>query len=289
MIRSLSPREALVVLPFEERLSACLSAVPTGQAGNAQAGGQEIVTLSDIASLLKCDIKTAYYVAYRLVEKQWLFRIKPGKYLFIPAKNGLDAFPSMNPYTCALFLREPYYFSYSTATSHYGWTDVLSDVFYVATLHQQTLQAFYVTVKPVRIAKHKLFGFTSQHIFGTEVNMASKEKAVVDAVDKPHLTGGISNVAKALVRAKRQVDWELVIDYAIKMQSKSLCARLGYLLSKLSIVEGRYISALAQSLPSCYVHLGNPKRWGRQGKTNKDWHIIENVPHSYLLSEVTIR
>lgn len=280
MIRSLSHREALVVLPFEER-------------------GQEIVTLSDIVSLLKCDIKKAYYVAYRLVEKQWLFRIKPGKYLFIPAKKGLDAFPSMNPYTCALFLIEPYYFSYYTATSHYGWNEQLSDVFYVATLHQQNCwgrrrgnashAAFYVTVKPVRIAKHKLFGYTKQFVFSTEVNMASKEKAVVDAVDKPHLTGGIENVAKALVRAKRQVDWELVIDYAKRMQSKSLCARLGYLLEKLSIVDGRVISALAPNLPSCYVNLGNPKRWGRRGKTNKEWHIIENVPHSYLLSEVTIR
>jgi predicted transcriptional regulator of viral defense system len=270
MIRSLSPREALVVLPFEER-------------------GLTIVTLSDIASLLNCDWQTAYYVAYRLVEKKWLFRIKQGKYLFIPACLGLDAVPEMNPYTCALILREPYYFSYYTATSHYGWTDVLSDVFYVATLHQQNCQAFYVTVKPVRIAQHKLFGYIKQSVFSTEVNMASKEKAVVDAVDKPHLTGGIENVAKALVRAKRQVDWEVVIDYAKKMQSKSLCGRLGYLLEKLSIVEEQKISALAQSLPSCYVHLGNPKRWGRQGKTNKDWHIIENVPHNELLSEVTIR
>ena len=280
MIRSLSHREALVVLPFEERLSPDAS---------GQAGGLTIVTLSDIASLLNCDLKTAYYVTYRLVEKQWLFRIKPGKYLFIPAKNGLDPVPSMNPYICALFLIEPYYFSYSTATSHYGWTEQLSDVFYVATLHQQNIKAFYVTVKPVRIAKHKLFGYTSQFVFSTEVNMASKEKAVVDAVDKPHLTGGIENVAKALVRAKRQVDWELVIDYAKKMQSKSLCARLGYLLDKLSIVDGRFLSALAQSLPSCYVHLGNPKRWGRRGKINKEWHIIENVPHNELFSEVTIR
>jgi predicted transcriptional regulator of viral defense system len=270
MIRSLSPREALVVLPFEER-------------------GLTIVTLSDIASLLNCDWQTAYYVAYRLIQKQWLFRIKPGKYLFIPACLGLDAFPEMNPYICALILREPYYFSYYTATSHYGWTEQLSDVFYVATLHQQNIRAFYVTVKPVRIAQHKLFGFTSQRVFSTEVNMASKEKAVVDAVDKPHLTGGISNVAKTLVRAKRQVDWELVIDYAKKMQSKSLCGRLGYLLEKLSIVDGRLIDALALLQPSCYVHLGNPKRWGQRGKTNKEWHIIENVPHNELLSEVTIR
>jgi predicted transcriptional regulator of viral defense system len=159
----------------------------------------------------------------------------------------------------------------------------------VATLHQQNIRAFYVTVKPVRIAQHKLFGFTSQRVFSTEVNMASKEKAVVDAVDKPHLTGGISNVAKTLVRAKRQVDWELVIDYAKKMQSKSLCGRLGYLLEKLSIVDGRLIDALALLQPSCYVHLGNPKRWGQRGKTNKEWHIIENVPHNELLSEVTIR
>jgi len=270
MIRSLSAREALVVLPFEER-------------------GQEIVTLSDIVSLLKCDIKTAYYLAYRLVEKQWLFRIKPGKYLFIPAKKGISGVPSMNPYACALYLKEPYYFSYSTATSHYGWTSLLSDVLYVATLHQQSIKAFYVTVKPVRIAQHKLFGFTLKRIFSTDVNMASKEKAVVDAVDKIKNTGGISNVAKALVRAKRQVDWELVIDYAIKMQSKSLCGRLGYLLEKLSIVEGRYLSSLAPLLPSCYVHLASPKRWGRRGKTNKEWHIIENVPHDKLLSEVTIR
>jgi predicted transcriptional regulator of viral defense system len=272
MIRSLSPREALVVLPFEER-------------------GQAIVTLSDIVSLLKCDWRTAYYIAYRLVEKQWLFRIKPGKYLFIPACLGLDAFPEMNPYICALILREPYYFSYYTAASHYGWTEQLSDVFYVATLHQQNCQVprIGITVKPVRIAQHKLFGFTSQRVFSTEVNMASKEKAVVDAVDKPHLTGGIENVAKTLVRAKRQVDWELVIDYAKKMQSKSLCARLGYLLEKLSIVDGRLIDALALLQPSCYVHLGNPKRWGRRGKINKEWHIIENVPHDKLLSEVTIR
>jgi predicted transcriptional regulator of viral defense system len=270
MIRSLSPREALVVLPFEER-------------------GLTIVTLSDIASLLNCDWQTAYYVAYRLIQKQWLFRIKPGKYLFIPACLGLDAFPEMNPYICALILREPYYFSYYTATSHYGWTEQLSDVFYVATLHQQNIRAFYFTVKPVRIAQHKLFGYTKQSVFGTEVNMASKEKAVVDAVDKPHFTGGIEDVAKTLLRAKRQVDWELVIDYAKRMQSKSLCARLGYLLEKLSIVDGLNISALAPYLPSCYVHLGNPKRWGRRGKTNKEWHIIENVPNDKLLSEVTIR
>ena len=269
-MRSLSHREALVVLPLEER-------------------GQEIVTLSDIVSLLKCDWHSAYYVAYRLVEKQWLFRIKPGKYLFIPAKKGFEAFPSMNPYICAHLLKEPYYFSYSTATSHYGWTDLLSDVLYVATLHQQNCQAFYVTVKPVRIVQHKLFGYTKQFVFSTEVNMASKEKAVVDAVDKPNFTGGISNVAKALVRAKRQVDWELVIDYAKRMQSKSLISRLGYLLEKLSIVDGRLIDAIAPHLPSCYVHLGNPKRWGRRGKTNKDWHIIENVPQDQLLSEVTIR
>lgn len=273
MIRSLSPREALVVLPFEER-------------SESFRNGQEIVTLSDIASLLNCDIKTAYYVAYRLVEKKWLFRIKQGKYLFIPAEKGISGVPSMNPYACALFLREPYYFSYYTATSHYGWNEQLSDVFYVATLHQQNIKAFYVTVKPVRIAQHKLFGFTSQRIFGTEVNMASKEKAVVDAVDKPHLTGGIEDVAKTLVRAKRQVSWELVIDYAIKMQSKSLCARLGYLLEKLSIVDGSLIDNLTPYLPSCYVHLGNPKRWGREGKTNKEWHIILNVPDDKLLSEV---
>lgn len=139
-MRSLSPREALVVLPLEER-------------------GQEIVTLSDIVSILKCDIKTAYYVAYRLIQKQWLFRIKQGKYLFIPAKKGISGVPSMNPYICALYLKEPYYFSYSTATSHYGWTSLLSDVLYVATLHQQSIKAFYVTIKPVRIAQHKLFGF----------------------------------------------------------------------------------------------------------------------------------
>lgn len=69
------------------------------------------------------------------------------------------------------------------------------------------------------------------------VCIADQEKTLIDCIDKQQYAGGISEVAKGLWEAKKEIDFEKLIEYAIKMENKSLLKRLGYLLDLLNLYK----------------------------------------------------
>jgi predicted transcriptional regulator of viral defense system len=68
---------------------------------------------------------------------------------------------------------------------------------------------------------------------GLPVLIADEAKAIVDSLDQLRYAGGVAEVAKALRAALEVVDRLTLVEYANRMEDKSLGSRLGFLLETL--------------------------------------------------------
>ena len=128
----------------------------------------------------------------------------------------------------------------------------------------------FVTVKP-----HKFFGYRREMLGDLPVVVADEAKSIVDSLDLPDYAGGVTEVAKALRAALKVVDVLTFIEYANRMENKSLGSRLGYLLEKLDYpAKGMIQSASPVKL--------DPARL-RSGHIELRWQVIVNVPDSELI------
>ena len=76
------------------------------------------------------------------------------------------------------------------------------------------------------------------------------------------------------------------MDYAIRVGTKTLSQRLGYLLELAGVdVEGRDLQRLKEGLGRRRAYLANVSMYGRKGSFVPRWGLIDNVGRERLLSE----
>ncbi len=249
---------------------------------------RKIISLQDIMRLARVSYPQARHLAHTLERKQWLSRITPGKYQFIPASRGRDAVPDLNPLLVGSVFVAPYYYSYATANHHYGFTPQVPATVYVATPRaHRTIELRGTTYRFVTLPPAKFFGFQPVHVLTAEVMLAEPEKALVDSLDKLHYAGGIVEVAAVLRAAQRRVSWNQVGEYALRMNSRSLVQRLGYLADLLALPLSAATRAKLQSvIQHGKAYLGPTTTWGSGGQYDATWQVVVNVPTRQLLSEV---
>jgi predicted transcriptional regulator of viral defense system len=248
---------------------------------------RKILSLQDIMQIARVSYPQARHLAHILQRKQWLSRIAPGKYQFIPASRGRSAVPDMNPLLVGSVLVSPYYYSYATANHHYGFTPQVPTTVYLATARaHRAIHLRDTTYRFVSLTSDKFFGFQPVRVLTVEVMMAEPEKAIIDSLDKMHYAGGIVEVAAILRAARNQVSWEKVGDYALRMGSRSLVQRLGYLADVLQLPLS---AATREKLHSAIQHgktyLGPTTTWGAGGDYDATWQVVVNVLAEHLLSE----
>lgn len=253
--------------------------------------GETFVDLDGISSILKCSKGYARKIAYTLKTKGWLESVSPGKYLLISAKRGISpVVPDMNPYVVARVLNEPYFFSYRAACLHHGLTTQVPTVVHVILLRQRASIKFKnMEFQFVKVAKHKFFGWKPVDLFGERVNMADLEKTVIDAIDRQDLAGGIEEVVKIIFNAYKKLSWDKLSKYIANMKSSTLCRRLGFIIDLLNIlVPKTFEDFLLQQVKKDKAYLASPQRWGTQGKLNRKWNLINNVPSKILMSDIEV-
>lgn len=255
MARSLSKRESEVILEMEW-------------------SGKRVVTISEVMTILGCSYGHAKKIVQHLVEKNWLDPISKGKYLLISASSGKEGIPSSNALLVGSFLAEPYYFSYATSNSYYGFSPQMPSMIYVATTKSKRLTRIHGnTYRFIRLSDRKFFGYKKVKVFDADVSMADKEKSIVDSIDKMKYTGGIREVVEIIKVGIRKVDIDKLLDYACRMGSSSLVQRLGFLLESLKVEFDDEF--LIQHIGKSIVYLSpNGKK---KGTYNKRWKIICNV------------
>ncbi|MEM2130386.1 MAG: hypothetical protein QXZ70_07295 [Candidatus Bathyarchaeia archaeon] len=275
-IRRLSPVEARLVARWE-------------------AEKKTIIRAMDVQSALHCSLDYAYFLLHKLERKKWLERVAAGVYQFVPAAYGYpEKIPPANAFVVGAAFVEPYYFSYYTSNSHYGFTTQMPFTLFIATTRKKpNVEWQGTTFKFVTLSERKFFGYRLERVFDAEVYMAEPEKSLVDSFDKPHYAGGVEQLVRIVWRGLSRVDQNKLVNYAVSMKSHALVQRLGFVVDFLS--EESLVEPLPSSLRSLlrgsvgrgpiYLDLKKPKT----GSFYKDWRVVCNVSRDQLLSEIEVR
>lgn len=274
--QQLSPKEAMLVTKWESEKKTTIRA-------------------SDVQEVLDCSKSYAYFLLHNLTRKHWLERVTRGLYQFIPLSYGYpERIPPANSFVIGASLVKPYYFSYYTSNSHYGFTTQMPFTLFIATTKKKpNVEWSSSAFKFITLSKRKFFGYRREKIFDTEVNMAEPEKSLVDSFDKPRYAGGIEQLTGVTWRGFRRVNREKLVKYAVKMGSHALVQRLGFVvdfLGKEELVEPLspdLKNMLREHVGKAVIYL-DPRR-PKTGVFFKEWRIINNISRSQLLSEIEVR
>lgn len=200
------------------------------------------VTPRLLAGLFSLEIGQGYALVDRLETHGLVRKVEKGKYLLL----GLEPERVLsNPFFIATQLATPSYVSFWSALHHYGLAEQVPQAVLVATTQKKRPVAFdghrfqFVTLKP-----HKFFGYEREPLGGLPVLMADKAKALLDSLGQPRYAGGIAEVAHSLALALPDLDLRLLIEYANRVQDRSLASRLGFLLECL----GASVDGLSTSI-----------------------------------------
>jgi predicted transcriptional regulator of viral defense system len=230
-----------------------------------------------------------------LERKKWLERVDKGIYQFVPATYGYpEKVPPANPFAVGAAFVQPYYFSYYTSNSHYGFTTQMPFTLFIATTKKKPNLAWQSTnFQFVTLSKHKFFGYRTENVFGADVCIAEPEKSLVDSYDKPRYAGGTEQLARIIWRGLARVDQTKLVDYALQMESNALVQRLGFMidfLAKKDLVKPMplmLLDRLSRYVGKTPIYLDQKR--SRSGSFVKDWNVVNNVPEDQLLSEIEVR
>jgi predicted transcriptional regulator of viral defense system len=226
-------------------------------------------------------------MAHRLARKGWLERLKPGLYQFVPAERGQDGVADTNPLAAGALLISPYFFSFGTACTYHGLTDqVFSEVSLVTRARRRPRFVRGKRYVFVPVAEDRFFGFGEVNVLGVTVQMATVERALIDALDRPRYAGGIGEVSGMVARAGRRVSWKALLNGLRRFRESAVVQRLGYLLNANRAEAPQEALAALRGLvsPGSKITLGSRARWGAHGPLSKAWNVIENVPAEVLLA-----
>jgi predicted transcriptional regulator of viral defense system len=127
----------------------------------------------------------------------------------------------------------------------------------------------------VLLREKRFFGATSTWVENQKIEVASKEKAIVDGLDQPRYCGEIVEVVKGIWNGRSEIDWDKVLEYALRMNNGAILKRLGFLLEFLEIGKPTYLKEIKKHLTAGYVDLDPGS--GSHGKHNRAWRLRINV------------
>lgn len=240
---------------------------------------QETASVSDYAIRL---------ILSGLVKKKWLIRLTGGKYLIVPLEAGETGEHTENWFVIAKNLIDPKpYF-----ISHYSALDIHEMV-------TQPVLTSYIST-PIRRIPKNILGATFRFIYtkpedlwglediwvtqSQKVKTSDLERTIIDCLDRPDLSGGISEVAKGIWTKRNEIDYSKLADYAKKLGRKSVIKRLGFILETYSLGNQETLSALKKEITSSYTLL-DPSL-PASGRFKNSWKVRANVEPEELV-EIT--
>ena len=221
----------------------------------------------------------ARVVASKLVHKGVLDRIRPGLYAVRPFRAMARpwALPSLVAVEI-LLADEPHYVGGLAAFTLHRLTQQQNasvvDAFITSFRRPRRLGA-----AEIRFHRRKpsMFesGLTQIEIDGTHVVVSDPERTVLDALEEPHVVGGMPEAIRLFGEAVPRLDHTRLVAYALDIARDSNCQRLGLLLEHCGI-DGPFMDSLRErAARSKGVHKLIPGQ-DRTATPNPVWHVFEN-------------
>ena len=223
-----------------------------------------------------------------MTKRGLLMRIKDGIYYIIPYEESPETFmPDWHIIAKYLVKEAKHYIGYYSALQIHNL------------ITQPSLKEQIVVNKQIRPSEIKIKEVTFQfiyhnenHFFGekkiwiddfNKVSCSDIEKTIIDCLFKPDYAGGIVEVARAIYSTKEKLDYNKLLEYAIKFDSQAVIKRLGYLL-ELFEIETEIVKELQKLKSASYVVLDT--ELPKTGKRNSRWSIQQNLETETIKSAI---
>jgi predicted transcriptional regulator of viral defense system len=178
-----------------------------------------------------------------------------------------------DPLRVATHLVFPGYVSLWYALSHHGWTLQVPheiSVLTTARTYRRSIEFKGVRITFTTIPSTLLFGYHKQTLGGSEVFMATPEKAVVDALALKRISP--SEVFDVLASNRETMDVSRMVEYVRRTGNGSLAKRLGYMLTVLGYdVAGGMEDLIYPTIVALDTTLP------RKGTIDSRWGLLDNV------------
>lgn len=174
----------------------------------------EFFKLNDLALLLNFDKTKTYNLIKALKKKKIIEVISSGVY----SLNGV------NDFVIGTYFNSPSYVSFLSALNYYGFSDNLpKKITFVSTKYKKNDNFKYVC-----LSNKRFFGYKREG----EIVIGEKEKVFVDSLLFSKYSGGIKEISRLLIGNLDKLDINKLIDYSLKVESKMVLRRLGFILDK---------------------------------------------------------
>lgn len=177
-------------------------------------------------------------VLHRLVKKGWITRLMRGTYLVIPLEAGPERLWSEKAAVVAQHLVRPSAVAYWSALHYWHLTEQAPRVTFVQTPTRRSrreVEALGMNFRFVTVRQSRFFGLVTHDAGGQPIVVTDREKTLIDAADRPELSGGIVQVAEALRRGPRDIDWMRLDAHLARFGAGTVYKRLGYLVEALRV------------------------------------------------------
>lgn len=169
-----------------------------------------------------------------LCKRDWLVRIKKGLYIVITDISTLG-FSDVSELVISQALNKDSYISFENALQHYSMFDqMLSSIEAVTYKRARDYKVQDKGYRFSHIKKDLYFGFIKVVIQGKEVQIAEKEKALLDMLYFRSTSYNVDLVLEKLRDYKQDIDFEKLKKYA-RLFGLSIIREVGFLLDLLKV------------------------------------------------------
>lgn len=202
-----------------------------------EARSASVFDLTEVSKILRIPRARAAELAYRLKSKGRVIEVRKGEYLLVPARAGKAGRWSESVYRVVdRVLRDEYYVGFWAAMNYWGLTDQVPRIVHVAIPRRRRAFEFHgQRIRFVTLRREHMFGVAVETLEPGEFRVSDREKTIVDGLRIPEYSGGIPQLAGAIMAARDELRWTRLRDYVRRIGVDAVRRRLGYLLDVLSI------------------------------------------------------
>lgn len=220
-------------------------------------------------------------VLHELVKKGWIARLTRGIYLVIPLEAGPERLWSEKAAVVAQHLVRPSAVAYWSALHYWHLTEQAPRVTFVQTPTRRSrreVEVLGMRFRFVTVGQKRFFGLVTHSAGGQPIIVTDREKTLIDAADRPELSGGIAQLAEALRQGARDVDWTKLDAHLVRFGVGAVYKRLGYLVEALGIPMPQVETRLAMWQSHLTAGISRLEPGGTDnGRTVTRWRLRVNV------------
>ncbi len=241
------------------------------------------VTTKEIASYLSCTEKEAHSIGFALSLKKWFATLGHNRYILLKSTQQQPP-PFIDPLIIGSCLIEPYYFSFNTAASYHKLMPSLpAQVYLVTTAMRNNTDIRDTSYRFIHVTPRKFFGYAPVTIGNTSVNMADKEKTLVDSLEKFKYIGSLAEIICILKNNLETLDVQRLVDYTVLMGSSTLIQRLGYILDHLDVsFDEEFLRSYSLGVLTYFDPFNT---FELKPKRDERWNLMINIPDSLFNKE----